>query len=595
MTSAAARSRRTAHLVALLADAPPSTAPEVAEVLRRWRAGDRFGVACVGDPLLAEKLFRTLTPGSQAAVGNPSACEPEDLAALEDDRVVVLAPAFADIPEALARRCTAVLTLGDAAPGSHRSPPRTTSPTGGIDALVRDLAAAGCADHGLDIAAARLWHGLAADVGPRRATQIVDLVVVGPRQGPRASGPEPDPEAPPAPDLPDDAPPVDAPAGEGGDSAGPEGDAATGDTPGEADPGSDLAGAKGGAEVSGSGVDGSEADETADLGDADLDDGAAGAHEGGEPRAGATNGGATGTPSAGATQPSGEPAETSVTDETGTLSIVSQDPGGGQELSLGHAAPSDRPWHDQRPGRAQQAGHHLGGRRSSRSLSAERGVAIRDVELSRARGVVSVPASLRRALRRHATTVDNGEFQVRDEDLRGVLRCRRGGSHTVLVVDGSSSLGRRGLGDAAGAADRLVRDATSGRGRASVVVAAGPRARVLVTGSTSTARIGRAVQQVPVGGGTPLADGVRQAMAILEAEDPAHRRILVISDGVPTVGADGRHAEAQQLRRELTEALAAAVACCAEVAVQVVGITSERVRRRAMVPWEAAGVRQLNP
>jgi Mg-chelatase subunit ChlD len=175
-------------------------------------------------------------------------------------------------------------------------------------------------------------------------------------------------------------------------------------------------------------------------------------------------------------------------------------------------------------------------------------------------------------------------------DLRGVRRRRLAGAHTVVLVDGSSSLGHTGLSATSRAVDYTVGHVASRRGVVSVVMAAGNVARTLVERSTSPARARRAVHRVPAGGGTPLAHGVDLALGLLAMDEPGQRRLLMITDGHPTVGLSGAHAQLSEAWAELSQLLEQAVEFCERVSVLPVGISSDRVLTRNMQPFHAAGV-----
>ncbi|NDK31438.1 VWA domain-containing protein [Nesterenkonia haasae] len=232
---------------------------------------------------------------------------------------------------------------------------------------------------------------------------------------------------------------------------------------------------------------------------------------------------------------------------------------------------------------------HLRGRAGIQALSVQRGRKVG--ETVAVTGVpVSIPATIRRATRRHGSSGVLGQIQLQDSDLQGARRRRPSGAHTVVLVDGSSSLGQEGLSATSRAVDHTVGHVASRRGVVSVVIAAGSAARTLVERGSSPARARRALHRVSVGGGTPLAHGVGLALELLRADDPGQRRLLMITDGHPTVGLSGAHTPLDEAWEELSQLLERAVEFCEDVSVLPVGIYSDRVLTRNMGPFHAAGV-----
>lgn len=234
--------------------------------------------------------------------------------------------------------------------------------------------------------------------------------------------------------------------------------------------------------------------------------------------------------------------------------------------------------------------HHVRGRAGVEALSLQRGRKFR--ETAAVEGVtVSLVPTVQRAARRHGASGAEGQLRVQDSDVRGMQRRRLAGAHTVVLVDGSSSLGQAGLSATSRAVDHAVGQVASRRGVVSVVIAAGSAARTLVQRSTSPARARRALHRVPAGGGTPLSHGVDLALGLLEADDPGQRRLLIITDGHPTVGLSGAYTQFDDAWAELSQLLEHAVDYCEDVSVLPVGLFSDRVLTRHMAPFRAAGVR----
>jgi magnesium chelatase subunit D len=173
---------------------------------------------------------------------------------------------------------------------------------------------------------------------------------------------------------------------------------------------------------------------------------------------------------------------------------------------------------------------------------------------------LAADATLRAVAIRHACAPSSPALPARREDLRRKVRVRLRKSLVVLLVDASDSMGTHARMSAAkGAAIALLKLAYQRRDRVAVVAFEGERAQVLLepTGSTSLAR--KRLEKLPVGGATPLADGLRVAQQLIAAErlrDPQLRPTLVLlSDGganVPLRPGGNVRAEACALASALT-------------------------------------------
>jgi magnesium chelatase subunit D len=253
------------------------------------------------------------------------------------------------------------------------------------------------------------------------------------------------------------------------------------------------------------------------------------------------------------------------------------------------AAPIDRAQH-RRP-----AAQHLRGRSGPSSESADRGRITRTTPYDSSRGI-AVAASLLRAVRRtaaeRAAGVQDPAPLVRD-DLRSARRRRRGGVHTVIIADGSSSLGRDGLLRAGSVTDQLVASAVARRGVVSVIVASGERSTVLSARSTSLHRTRDTLRRAPTGGGTPLSDGLLAALDLLDDNDRARRRIVVVTDGRPTVDLAGRGCDEHTASAELEQVLRRVAERVPDVAMLPVGVPPGKRFERDTAAFRAVGARIL--
>lgn len=200
---------------------------------------------------------------------------------------------------------------------------------------------------------------------------------------------------------------------------------------------------------------------------------------------------------------------------------------------------------------------------------AQRGRAVRDLPLAAdPGGAVSVTATVRRAVAdgrsAEANTADGEPAApaIGADDLRVAVRSRPRGSLVILAVDTSASMGVAQRAEAAtGSVLGLLADAYQRRDQVCMVTfgAGGAQTIVPPTGSTEVAR--RRLQSLQTGGATPLAAGLKQALAV--ATSAAARRdsereplIVLLSDGRATVATGGGDPFAEAL--EAAAAISAA-------------------------------------
>lgn len=149
---------------------------------------------------------------------------------------------------------------------------------------------------------------------------------------------------------------------------------------------------------------------------------------------------------------------------------------------------------------------------------------------------------------------------VRAEDLREKVR-RAPVRHLYLfVLDTSRSMGaHRRMEVTKGVLMGLLEDAYHKRDEVALVLVQGTHARLALAPTRSVRRVQDHVRLLPVGGRTPLADGLRVAKKLFRQ---ARRRsaslacsVIVISDGRPTVGSsqevDGALSELQKLHAQV--------------------------------------------
>ncbi|GAA1619051.1 VWA domain-containing protein [Catellatospora bangladeshensis] len=136
-----------------------------------------------------------------------------------------------------------------------------------------------------------------------------------------------------------------------------------------------------------------------------------------------------------------------------------------------------------------------------------------------------------------------GPLLLAAADLREPVRRGRESNLVLFCVDASGSMAaRRRMGAVKGAVLSLLLDAYQRRDKVGLVTFHGAEAR-LVLPPTSSVEAGAArLRELPTGGRTPLAAGLRRAAHTLRVErlrDPRRRALLVVvTDGRATAGAD---------------------------------------------------------
>ncbi len=177
------------------------------------------------------------------------------------------------------------------------------------------------------------------------------------------------------------------------------------------------------------------------------------------------------------------------------------------------------------------------GKRTRTRTGRKRGRYVRST-LHRMNGDVALDATFRAAapfqLMREA---ENGlVVAIRDEDIREKIREARSGNFLLFVVDASGSMGAKGRMMASkGAIMSMLQDAYRKRDRAAMVSFRKQQATVNLPPTSSIYRAGRLLKELPVGGKTPLAAGLRKGQAVLRnvlLKDPECRPIAIImTDG----------------------------------------------------------------
>jgi magnesium chelatase subunit D len=186
------------------------------------------------------------------------------------------------------------------------------------------------------------------------------------------------------------------------------------------------------------------------------------------------------------------------------------------------------------------------------------------VEGTRGRHIGSVPGSLRRRRLDVVATLraasrwqrlrprGKSRVSVKSEDFR-VKRFRsKAGTLFIFAVDASGSMALNRMRQAKGAVHALLTQAYIHRDKVSLVTFRGESAEVALPPTNSVELLRRAVDQIPTGGGTPIAATLLRTMEIAEA---ARRKgfknicLVLLTDGRANIGLRGnRQAVEQELQ-----------------------------------------------
>jgi len=549
-----------------------------------WRAGAPFGLALAGDAERAETVFRRLRPDADWVAGIADADVPPPRAA----RGLALCADATTLPPVVRRRCTAVVDVGAViAPGRR---PAGESEGQLWHRVVAVLAAHGVHDGAIDVGACALASALVGAGYDGDPVVIVRAWIAGPhgRGLPpvgtgETGGADPADTAGESPgaesENPGGIPGADGEAEEDGEEA-PEGEGAEAAPSGAADDG-------GGRSLDT--IDAGASDEAADdAGDVTPDENATDARRrrdasGPDDDAAPSAASAPGDdrPSASHAEGAGAPG---AADAGLATDAADEAPPSARAAALASPDLGDQPLRATvRSGRA--------ARRGATRAGGGRGRPGRVVAPERADGRIAMLPTLQRAAQRYAAHGADGDLSVTRDDLRGRLRAQPTATHTVVVIDGSSSMGSAGAAHARRVADVALGHAYRDRADVSVILAAGSFARVVQERTPRVSRARAALQRASAegGGGTPLADAVRQAVEQF-ADAPRERcRLVIVSDGQATVDLAGS-ADPRTATRDLRVQLERAATRAGRTVFVPLDPRGWSPLERTLAPFRAAGV-----
>lgn len=170
---------------------------------------------------------------------------------------------------------------------------------------------------------------------------------------------------------------------------------------------------------------------------------------------------------------------------------------------------------------------------------------------------IAFDATLRAAAPYQRQRMDEAEndlaLQLRKSDLQRKVRVRRTGNLILFAVDASWSMAASERMEATkGAIFSLLVDAYQRRDQVGLVVFQRDRARVVLPPTSSVELAQKALQDIPVGGKTPLSSGLYLCWQVIEnarRRDGEQRPLLILlTDGAGNVSMTGMPAQEEAQR-----------------------------------------------
>lgn len=186
-----------------------------------------------------------------------------------------------------------------------------------------------------------------------------------------------------------------------------------------------------------------------------------------------------------------------------------------------------------------------GGRRSQTRSKTKRGRYIQAQSAPKDTSDVAFDATIRAAApfqqQREALRAERDvAFAIRADDFQKKIRVRKTANLILFLVDGSWSMAvSERMKATKGAILSLITDAYQRRDRVGLVVFQKDRATLVLAPTNSVLLAQRALENIPVGGKTPLAAGLQMAYEVIKREKILHPDVqpllIVLTDGAGNV------------------------------------------------------------
>ncbi|HWQ56670.1 MAG TPA: magnesium chelatase ATPase subunit D [Bryobacteraceae bacterium] len=179
------------------------------------------------------------------------------------------------------------------------------------------------------------------------------------------------------------------------------------------------------------------------------------------------------------------------------------------------------------------------GRSPADTTAGNRGRYVRAVARKPTAGKIAIDATLRAAapfqmLRRPAPDGQPQPLKLAPSDLRFKQFKQKAGILIIFVVDASGSMALNRMSQAKGALIHLLQKAYLHRDKVALIAFRGESADVLLPPSRSVELATRALEILPVGGGTPLAAGLQAALDLARRDQYSQNRrklLVLFTDG----------------------------------------------------------------
>ncbi len=185
----------------------------------------------------------------------------------------------------------------------------------------------------------------------------------------------------------------------------------------------------------------------------------------------------------------------------------------------------------------------------------------------------------------------DGRVLIRKDDLRIRRFETRAEAVTIFAVDASGSSALARLAEAKGAVELLLAEAYVKRAQVALVAFRGTTAELLLPPTRSLTRARRSLAELPGGGGTPLAAGLKAAHDLADGATRKGRTpfLVVLTDGRANIALDGSAVRARAEEEATTAAKAIGHAGIAAAFVDI----SPRPRPEGVALAAAMGARYL--